>query len=169
MVILGIDPGSIKAGFGLIRIESGGSITPLHHGAIDLGRGDFSHRLKLLGEHIDVLIRRWKPNVTVLERIFLGKNADSAFKLGHARGVCMYEAKKGGGQIVEYAAREVKKGITGKGNAEKEQVALLVMASLGLSMKNRPPLDATDALALAFHHAVLLQVRTRLGSNDLSL
>lgn len=175
MIILGIDPGSIRAGFGFIEWDSKGSLdqgeaSVLECGVIELTKADsFEHRLQKLGLQLAELVQKFQPHTTVLERIFLGKNADSAFKLGHARGVCMYEAKKNGSRVVEYAAREVKKGITGKGNAEKEQVALIVKACLGLPVLPALPLDATDALALAYHHATLLQLRSRFRDSDISL
>src|SRR5690606_34206106 len=94
------------------------------------------------------------PSAVVIERIFLGRNADSAFKLGHARGVCLQAAAAAGVEVFEYAARHVKKAVTGSGAAEKEHVKLIVENLLGIRTEF---LDASDALALAVTHARSLQ------------
>ncbi len=111
-----------------------------------------------MGIEVSSLIQSFKPDIVVVERIFLGKNADSAFKLGHIRGVCLFGAAQAGAQIVEYAARSVKKGITGNGAAEKEQVQMIVFAALGI--KGPAQMDASDALALAFYHARNMEVES---------
>lgn len=116
---------------------------------------NLSTRLLEIGEGVRDLMKSYKPDQVSLEKIFLGKNADSAFKLGHARGVVVYEALKAGCEVHEYATRVVKKGITGNGGAEKEHVRLVVQNLLKL-----PPvksLDASDALAMACFHATQLR------------
>ena len=100
---------------------------------------------------METLMKKYKPQQVSVEKIFLGKNADSAFKLGHARGVSMYESAKGGAEIFEYATRVVKKGIVGTGAADKDQVKMAVMRLLNL--KAIQQIDASDALALAVFHA----------------
>jgi crossover junction endodeoxyribonuclease RuvC len=153
MKILGIDPGSQVTGFGLIQTKPDGSMKHVTHGVISppasLG---FYERLAILNGEIEALIDKVRPDIVVVERIFLGKNADSAFKLGHVRGVAVASALKAGCQFFEYAARAVKKGVTGNGSASKEQVQVILYAALGL--RGTPAkLDASDALALAFYHA----------------
>jgi crossover junction endodeoxyribonuclease RuvC len=158
--IFGIDPGSQHTGFGVIQAE-GDRITHVAHGVLSSKASfDFNQKLKHMGVEIASLIQSFKPDIVVVERIFLGKNADSAFKLGHIRGVCLFGAAQAGAQIVEYAARSVKKGITGNGAAEKEQVQMIVFASLGL--KGTAQMDASDALALAFYHARNMEVESAL-------
>ncbi len=100
---------------------------------------------------METLMKKYKPQQVSVEKIFLGKNADSAFKLGHARGVSMYESAKGGAEIFEYATRVVKKGIVGTGAADKDQVKMAVMRLLNI--KAIQQVDASDALALAVFHA----------------
>jgi crossover junction endodeoxyribonuclease RuvC len=153
MRILGIDPGSQVTGFGLIKVTADGSMKHLTHGVIAPPSSlEFYDRLAILNEEIEVLIEKMKPDIVVVERIFLGKNADSAFKLGHVRGVAVAAALKAGCKLMEYAARAVKKGVTGNGSASKEQVQVILYAALGL--RGTPAkLDASDALALAFYHA----------------
>ncbi|MBX3041995.1 MAG: crossover junction endodeoxyribonuclease RuvC, partial [Bdellovibrionaceae bacterium] len=110
----------------------------------------FGTRLSQLSTSIQELLEKHRPQHVVLEKIFLGKNADSAFKLGHARGVLMSQAALSGAEISEYAARQVKKGVTGSGAASKEDVQAVVQNLLGLSQIQR--IDASDALALACYH-----------------
>jgi crossover junction endodeoxyribonuclease RuvC len=113
--------------------------------------------LGLIAREIEALIERLQPDIVVVERIFLGRNADSAFKLGHVRGVAVAAAVRAGCLFIEYAARAVKKGVTGNGAASKEQVQVILFAALGLKGKIAK-LDASDALALAFYHARTMEV-----------
>lgn len=150
--ILGIDPGSRVTGFGVIDFQDE-QMRHVNHGIIQLGADEsFPLRLRALGESITEIISRYRPNVVVIEKIFLGKNADSAFKLGHARGVVMYEASCADLPVFEYATRLVKKGITGKGSAEKTDVQVMIQAFLNISEIKK--LDASDALAMACYHAL---------------
>lgn len=154
-LVLGIDPGSQFTGFGAIRIEGHGRTTQLT--LVCCGviappvKLEFNQRIGIIAEELEILIDRLKPKITVIERVFLGKNADSAFKLGHARGLAVATAVRGGSEIVEYATRSVKKGITGSGAATKEQVQMVLFAALGIREAARA--DASDALALAYYHA----------------
>ncbi len=159
--ILGVDPGSRITGFGLVRVSQG-QIVHVSHGVIvmDAG-GGFSGRMLELGSAFAEVIGKYRPDHVAIEKIFLGKNADSAFKLGHARGVVMYEALRGGAQVFEYATRLVKKGVTGDGGASKEQVQAVLKALLRIDKINR--LDASDALAMACHHAYEMQKKAVVG------
>lgn len=155
LTILGLDPGSRVTGYGLIRAD-GGRLIHLAHGALVLdAEAPFPARMAELARGVRTLLLEHRPQAVVLERIFLGKNADSAFKLGHARGVLMAEAAQAGADLFEYAARSVKKGVTGRGGAGKEEVQLVVRQLLGLGAISR--WDASDALGLACHHAFELQ------------
>lgn len=152
-------------GFGLIQVSRDGSMAHLSHGIIQPPVTDFYSRLHVLSEEFEALIERFAPDIVVVERVFLGKNADSAFKLGHVRGVAVAAALRAGCEFVEYAAREVKKGVTGNGAATKEQVQVILFAALGLS--GRPAkLDASDALALAFYHGRSMDVLQRVRSQE---
>lgn len=160
MIVLGIDPGSQVTGFGLIRVEEPSltagardGLTHLTHGVISPPSSlPFHDRLAIIAREIEALIERCQPDIVVVERIFLGKNADSAFKLGHVRGVAIASALRAGCEIAEYAARSVKKGVTGSGASTKEQVQLILFAALGVK-DSKMKIDASDALALAFYHA----------------
>lgn len=162
ITIIGIDPGSRVAGYGLIRLDNG-DLKHVAHGVFKLPLdGKFEARLLSLRNQLSELLARYQPQIGVVERIFLGKNADSAFKLGHARGICLGELAFAGTEVVEYATRQVKKGVTGNGGATKEQVGMLVAASLSIRLAQNLPEDATDALALAYYHGITMQVKTRL-------
>ena len=156
MIILGIDPGSRFLGYGVISVHAG-QLKALDFGVLKFdGEIPLAERLQSIGQGVGELLKRFKPTHVSLEKIFLGKNADSAFKLGHARGVIIYESLLAGAEVFEYATRVVKKGITGHGGAEKEHVRLVIRNMLNLgSLKS---LDASDALAMACFHASQLRV-----------
>ena len=174
MIILGIDPGSRITGFGVLKVSGRGQglrIQHINHGVILMDpKAPFPERMKELGEAMDLILKKYNPDEVVIEKIFLGRNADSAFKLGHARGVALYESAKYGSKVIEYATRLVKKGITGTGGASKEEVQACLMRLLNLKAIAR--IDASDALALATYHAFLvtnpLHARTSRGQ-DLDL
>ena len=164
MQVLGVDPGSQNLGFGILEV--GPRLRATSFGVIHGGAGEFASRLGIILTEFSRLIAAKRPSVIVLERVFLGKNVDSAFKLGHARGLVVACAAQTGIPLIEYAARQVKKGVTGSGAADKEQVATCVLAHLGLRLTSKLPFDATDALALALHHTLLM---TRPGGRALDL
>jgi len=146
-------------------------IQHINHGVILMEpKAPFSQRMKELGEAMDTILKKYQPDEVVIEKIFLGKNADSAFKLGHARGVALYESAKFGSNVIEYATRIVKKGIAGTGAATKEEVQACLLRLLNIKAIAR--IDASDALALATYHAFLvtnpLHARTSRGQ-DLDL
>jgi crossover junction endodeoxyribonuclease RuvC len=155
LTILGVDPGSRITGFGVVVVDSG-RVRHINHGVIVLnGEDSFPLRMRELGIAFREVMQKYKPDHVVIEKIFLGKNADSAFKLGHARGVIMYEAGLGHAEVAEYATRVVKKGVTGNGGSSKEEVQAILKVILGLTVINR--IDASDALAMACHHANQIQ------------
>lgn len=149
--ILGIDPGSRFTGFGLIQ-QDGDHLYHIEHGVIEIpARLHFSDKLHFLSDRLDQLLDQHRPQHAAIERIFLGKNADSAFKLGHIRGICLLQAARYKAAVAEYAPRSVKKAVTGSGSASKDHVRLIVLNMLRLQSGAR--LDATDALSLAICHA----------------
>ena len=160
-VILGIDPGSHVTGFGVVQVfetTSGPRCIHSSHGVIALPKNAaLPERLKVLRQGMDQLLKKYQPHHVAIEQIFLGKSADSAFKLGHARGLVMADAACFGAEVHEYATRVIKRTVAGKGSADKEQVQASVCRFLGL--KHIEHLDASDALALAIHHAQQLQVQ----------
>ena len=155
ITILGIDPGSRVTGFAIVQLHLL-KVIYKRHGVIQLSdKKTFSDRLGELSESIQEIMLKYRPDHVSVEKIFLGKNADSAFKLGHARGVVIAEAVKQRGQIFEYATRAVKKTVAGSGAADKVQVQIALQRYF--MIKDLSPVDASDALALAVHHAFHLQ------------
>lgn len=158
LTILGVDPGSRVTGFGVVRVVNG-HVEHVNHGVIVLDASQsFPVRMKQLGESFKEVMAKYAPDHVVIEKIFLGKNADSAFKLGHARGVIMCEAGMGKAEVFEYATKVVKKGVTGNGGASKEDVQAVLLAILNIKAINR--IDASDALAMGCHHAFELKKKS---------
>src|SRR3989344_3914989 len=156
MIILGIDPGSRFLGYAVLSVESN-KMKPIDYGVLKFDPEiALTERLQSIGLGVRELFEKFKPDHLSLEKLFLGKNADSAFKMGHARGVVIYESLIAGCEVHEYATRVVKKGITGNGGAEKEHVRTVVCNLLQIPMLKS--LDASDALAMACFHSSQLKV-----------
>ncbi|MBL4608898.1 MAG: crossover junction endodeoxyribonuclease RuvC [Pseudomonadales bacterium] len=149
-LILGIDPGSRCTGFGLIHFEQGKS-RYITSGCIRTIGDDFPHRLQQIFEDLSEIVKEYQPDEAAIEQVFLGKNADSAFKLGQARGVAIVAASSQSIPVSEYSARQVKQAVVGKGGATKSQVQHMVCHLLKL--ESSPPEDAADGLAIALCHA----------------
>jgi len=148
--ILGIDPGSRKTGFGIIELDK----QKIHHvinGRLKVGDGDFADRLKQIFEGLTDIIERYKPDMMAIEKVFLHKNADSALKLGQARGAAICAGVSQNLPVHEYSATQIKKAVVGNGHAKKEQVQY--MMSVILNLPEVPLEDAADALACAMTHA----------------
>ncbi len=151
MIILGVDPGTLATGYGLIEVERG-KITVLDFDVI-VNRSDRSMplRLKEIYARLTEVIDQFHPDEFAIETAFYGRNAQSALKLGHARGVSMLAAVNNEIPTTEYSPREVKKSVAGNGAASKQQVKYMVKSLLRL--RETPRLfDATDALAVALCH-----------------
>jgi len=150
-IILGIDPGTTIMGYGLIRV-SGKEAHLIALGVIDLKKfTDHYIKLKHIFERVIGLIDQFHPDELAIEAPFFGKNVQSMLKLGRAQGVAIAAALSRAMPIFEYAPRKIKMSITGRGNASKEQVAVLLKNLL--KIKELPSdLDATDGLAAAMCH-----------------
>lgn len=152
MRIFGVDPGSVHTGYGCID-TSGGRHRILACGALSPpGRAGFPEKLRAIHDGLTALLAEHRPETVAIEDLFYARNARSALKLGHVRGVVMLAAAEAGLPVVEYAPAEVKRAVVGYGRAEKQQVRQMVGLLLGL---DPPParLDVTDALAVAVCHA----------------
>ena len=160
--ILGIDPGSQRTGIGIVDVEAGGRARHVHHQPLLLlGEGDFPMRLRRLLDGLSGLIDEYRPDEVAIERVFVGRSADSALKLGQARGAAISAVVLRDLPVSEYGAREVKLATVGTGAADKAQVQHMVAAMLGLSGKLQA--DAADALAIALTHAHVRATAQRLG------
>lgn len=160
MIILGLDPGSRITGFGLIDNQTD-RIKYVHSGCIHVSGDSLAARLGHIYAEIDAVIRQYRPRQMGIERVFMARNADSALKLGQARGAAICAAQQAGLDVAEYAAREVKQSIVGTGAASKEQVQHMVKQLLGI----RQPLqaDEADGLAIAICHAQFYATQQRTG------
>lgn len=150
-IILGIDPGTIVMGYGLVKVQ-GNTITLLEMGVLQPGKvKDTYKKLQLIFDTVCGLIIKYQPDTFAIEAPFFGKNVQSMLKLGRAQGVAIAAAMQHGLKVTEYSPKKVKQSITGNGNAGKEQV--MKMLQQILSFKENPKyFDATDALAVAVCH-----------------
>ncbi len=153
-IILGIDPGSRVTGYGVIR-QTGRHLEYLGSGAIRTKVDDLPTRLKYIYAGVSEIIIQFQPEMFAIEQVFMSKNADSALKLGQARGTAIVAAVNHDLPVFEYAARLVKQTVVGKGAADKVQVQDMVTRILKLSAT--PQADAADALAIAITHAHSIQ------------
>ncbi|MDH3001818.1 crossover junction endodeoxyribonuclease RuvC [Pasteurella multocida] len=153
-IILGIDPGSRVTGYGVIR-QAGRHLEYLGSGVIRTSVTDLPTRLKRIYMGVNEIILQYQPDIFAIEEVFLAKNANSALKLGQARGAAIVAAVNHDLPVFEYAARLVKQTVVGIGSADKIQVQDMVTRILTLSEK--PQADAADALAIAITHAHSLQ------------
>jgi crossover junction endodeoxyribonuclease RuvC len=147
--ILGLDPGSLRTGFGVIDFV-GGEMRLVAQGCIATSGGALADRLRIIHARVAELISLHAPHEIAVERVFLAKNADSALKLGQARGAALAAVPQTLG-VHEYAPRAIKLAVVGVGGAEKSQVAHMVKQLLRLDLKLAA--DAADALAVAICHA----------------
>lgn len=150
-IILGIDPGTLVMGYGLVAAQ-GKTVRLLAMDVLKLSpKTDSYERLHLVHQKVGSLIQMYKPTAFAIEAPFFGKNVQSMLKLGRAQGVAIAAAMHAGLTVREYSPKTVKQVITGKGNADKEQVLKMLQHILGFDA--RPEfLDATDGLAVALCH-----------------
>jgi crossover junction endodeoxyribonuclease RuvC len=152
MRIMGVDPGTLVTGFGVIDCEAGKSVLVEYDVIRTAPAMTLPMRLRLIHTKLLEAIERTAPDEFAIESAFYSKNVQSTLKLGHARGVAILAAVLRDIPTAEYAPREVKQAVTGNGGATKEQVEYMVMSMLGLAERHRF-LDATDALAIALCHS----------------
>lgn len=148
--IMGIDPGSRITGYGIIDLD-GMKPRYVASGCIRTSDGALEQRLAQIYAGLSEVIGLYRPEAVAVERVFMAKNADSALKLGQARGAALVCLANHGLSISEYAARHIKQAVTGHGGAEKTQVQHMVTTLLQLAAT--PQADAADALAIALTHA----------------
>ena len=151
MKIIGIDPGLVQTGYGIINVNNN-QTSLIDYGIIKpTAKDSLANRLLTIFNDVCEVISSYKPQIFAIEEVFYGKNVKSAMRLGQARGASMVAAASKGIPIYEYSARKVKQSVTGNGNAHKTQVQFMVKAKL--KMDHTPePIDAADALAIALCH-----------------
>ncbi|MBS0646826.1 MAG: crossover junction endodeoxyribonuclease RuvC [Verrucomicrobia bacterium] len=156
-VILGVDPGTLVTGYGLIRLGQ-------HWEVLDYGcvrppaKQDLAVRYRIIFESISALMKKFQPVACSIETQFVGKNVQSAIKLGMARGVIVLAASLQQIPVFEYAPTKAKRAVMGRGHASKLQVQKMIQHLLGLSLLPEPE-DAADALALAICHGHQMKIQ----------
>jgi crossover junction endodeoxyribonuclease RuvC len=151
LIVLGVDPGTLVTGYGVV-LRTGSELRLIGCGTITNGSGhSMPLRLKKIYSELQHVIEKFHPDEFAIESAFYGKNAQSALKLGHARGVAILAAVEQEIPTTEYSPREVKKAVVGNGAASKEQVQFMVKSLLRTS-NSRMVLDTSDALATAICH-----------------
>lgn len=159
--ILGIDPGSLSTGYGIIDVASGGS-QHVDNGCVRPPKDQpMSARLQVIFESVSELVDTYQPDQAAVEQAFMYRNAATALKLGQARGVAICALGRAGLSVDEYAPRQVKQAVVGRGGADKFQVQHMVCAILGL--REKPQEDAADALAVAICHGHFQASAQRIG------
>jgi crossover junction endodeoxyribonuclease RuvC len=149
--IFGIDPGSDRTGYGCVETDGSRHRIVLCGAIISPRAFSFPKKLVTIHSRLTALFAECRPDCVAIENLFHAKNARTALKLGHARGVVILAAMETGVPIVEYTPAEVKRAVVGYGRAEKQQVQQMVKLILGLSQAPSPH-DAADALAVAICH-----------------
>lgn len=151
MVVVGIDPGISNTGFGVVA-NHGGRLLALDGGVIETAPSErIEHRLATIAERIDQLLDRHSPDAMAVESIYFGKNAETAFLVGQARGAVVCAAGRSGVAVSSYTPQQIKLAVCGSGGAEKDQVQRMVATLLDLPGE-LPPDHAADALAVGICH-----------------
>jgi crossover junction endodeoxyribonuclease RuvC len=162
MRVLGIDPGTRHLGWGVLE-QAGTRITHIAHGVVSPdANAPLAERLVHLDEALEHVVEKFRPDAAAVEAIFYAKDAQAAAKLGHARGVILLRLARAKLPFFEYPPTRVKRAVTGKGQATKDQVAHLVTALLRLAQP--PEHDAADALANAFTHLAMAKFTAALSA-----
>ena len=164
MIILGVDPGTLITGYGVIKV-SGGTMNVLDVGVIRTGAQEkMPLRLRTIYTGLCGIIDKFHPDEFAIETAFYSKNAQSALKIGQARGVLILAGVNFEVPVTEYSPREIKKSVVGSGAASKQQVQFMMKSLLRLATTPRH-FDATDALAVAVCHSHHIS-RPRSGFRD---
>ena len=159
-LILGIDPGSQKTGFGIISHE-GSRSEYITSGIIRLPRTNLPERLKIIFDGVTEIVEQYCPDELAIEEVFMARDAKAAIKLGQARGAAIVACANRDMPVYEYAAKSIKQAVVGTGSADKQQVQHMVKALLKLP--SAPKEDAADALAAALCHAHTQQSMIRIA------
>jgi len=165
MRILGVDPGTVTMGYGVIE-SKGGEIAMVDCGALKCpARSPIGERLSYLYGELLKIISRYRPDAVAVEQPFMAKNVRSALAVGRAQAVAMLAAANRGLQVYEYTPTEVKQKVTDYGASSKEQVQEMVRLQLELSEAPQP-IDAADALAVAICHLREMQLQSLLARGE---
>jgi len=158
VIVLGVDPGTLVTGFGVVDCGPGAAVRHIEHGLVRTDpAAPLWDRLKVIHDALLAVAERHRPGALAIEQCFVSKNVQSALKLGHTRGVVMIAGLAVGAEVFEYTPMQIKAAVTGSGRADKHQVAEMVRVILALGAS--APYDASDALAAAICHGASLGAR----------
>jgi len=150
-VVLGIDPGLARMGYGVV-VQEGGRMTAGEYGTLTTeAHTALEKRLVVLFEKLGRVLKKVKPEVVAMEELFFTRNVKTGIAVGQARGVALLACGLAGVPVYEYRPMEIKQAVAGHGNADKEQVQRMVKLLLGLKEVPKPD-DTADALAIAITH-----------------
>ena len=153
-IIIGLDPGTFHTGYGVIAVQEE-NYHLLEYGVFSARSSVLAHRIQSIGQDLNHLYRRQPGAETAIEKVFCGKNPDTAFKLGQIFGLCVYQAGLFGSPVFSYASKFIKQSVTGSGRSDKEGVKIFMQNRFPVLAKEESlQLDAVDALAAALCHAV---------------
>lgn len=153
LLVLGIDPGTRFIGYGLIHVEKS-CCRAIDYGFFRIDKkAAFPERLKQIHEVVFDLLDQTRPDVVAVEEVYVSRNAKTTLRLGHARGVILLAAVEKGVPVAEYAAREVKQAVIGRGGASKQQVQWMMARMLNIRLDGLQE-DAADGLAVALCHGL---------------
>lgn len=149
-IVLGIDPGTVVTGWGVVE-AIGGELRHVGHGTVNCSNAEAqAKRLSRIYRELTRVLGEFQPDAVSLEKVFFAQNVQSALKLGQARGVALLAAAEQGIEVHEYSAVEIKSSVVGFGHATKQQVQMMIGSLLRVS--GRVPADAADALAASICH-----------------
>lgn len=160
-IILGIDPGSRCTGYAVIS-AIGDQLKPVHHGFISCTQESLADRLFQIYDRLSQVIQEHQPQQAAVEQVFTAHNAQSALKLGQARGAALVACAAHGLPVYEYSAREVKQAVAGYGAASKVQIQQMITSLF--SLEKRPQVDEADALAIALCHSSMQAFRDKISA-----
>lgn len=154
--VMGLDPGTLKMGYGILSLKQD-KTELLDYGAfVFSGKQCMGQRLCLINENLENLFKKYKPDHVAIEKMFLGKNPDSAFKLGQAFAMGLYQSYKWSCDVFQYSAKTIKKSVTGHGGADKESVRYFIN-NIFQPKKKIDFQDTSDAIAVALCHGYHVQ------------
>ena len=158
--ILGVDPGSRFTGYGIIDFETNHA-AHIHSGTIKVKADNLAGKLRVIFDALGEIMDEHRPDEFAIERVFMHRNADSALKLGQARGAALLAASSRDVPVFEYSPNAIKQSVTGRGHAAKQQIQHMIKVLLCLSVE--PQTDCADALAVAMTHGHIRQSLNRLA------
>jgi len=159
MIILGIDPGTARVGYGVIKKE-GGKVLFLDAGILKIKKQEGQHIFLQIKIGLEQIIKKWRPEILAVEKVYFSKNQKTAMSVAEARGVIILTGLEAGLKVKEFSPNEVKAGITGYGHADKQGVAKMV--NLALETPRLKVIDdASDALAIAIFAAGAMKLEYR--------